>query len=148
MRPLRPFERGPTMLPVKFPRLAFALLLVVAATRPCAADSGACAHKSQAKSASAAKHSGCTDPSSASAARGPAAGAQRCSLPYSGPCDVGANSSAAASSRATVADDPPPAAAPAHAAPAPPRKLKSEPRTVAESPAFGPLFLAHQALML
>jgi hypothetical protein len=61
---------------------------------------------------------------------------------------VGANSSAAASSRATVADDPPPAAAPAHAAPAPPRKLKSEPRTVAESPAFGPLFLAHQALML
>jgi len=137
-----------------------ALLVIAASVRPCAAESGACCGNPHAKSAAiSSKHSSCPEgaaatkhpscPDAATATRGPAAGAKKCSMPYGTPCDLGSSSSAAATSRAVPADELVPASNPPRvSAPVAPKTAAHPNRTAAETPAFGPLFLAHQALML
>jgi hypothetical protein len=128
------------------PRLALALLLVAATARLCAADNGAHPKKAGPQS----PKSPTTTSSATHAAppsRGPAAGAQRCSMPFGSACDPGV--AASTGCPAHVADDPAPTAHPAHGAAATASKNVSHGREAAgESPVFGPLFFAHQALML
>ena len=112
-----------------------------------AADNGACAKSERTASASSSAKA-CADRAATVSARGPAASAHRCSQPYGTPCDVG-TTSATITATHTPVDDPAPArrvrvtAAPIVAKPA-----LHAPTPDGEPPAFGPLFLAHQALML
>jgi hypothetical protein len=148
---------------VKFPAAALAFLLLAAIARPCAAESGACCASAHAKSKTCASSSTAKSISSASGAaaksasgsepaayaRGLATGAHRCSMPYGTPCDPGASPTSTVTARASGAVEVAGAAAHAPHVSAPAIKTVARaPEPAGEPPAFGPLFLAHQALML
>jgi hypothetical protein len=142
-------------------------MVVVSTSRTCAAENGAC-EASHAKAASvtasapACEHSSASTASamaasstqksgsdhSSASARGAAAGPRRCSQPYGTACDLGASSTATAAARAISVDDAA-IAHHAHVVAQPVQKPAARPpQPSGEPPAFGPLFLAHQALML
>lgn len=72
-----------------------------------------------------------------------------CSMPFCSPSDVVTSSGVTAAAHSASAESAPAAAAPHAAVKSAPAKAASRvPQRSAVAPAFGPLFLAHQALML